>query len=115
MKKTSSAKSTEVEEDLLNDSEVDTEAEETFLLTSKENSGDSSDDNNLSNNIEDLCVQVTDHQNKEEEQEQEIVVKILMSQCCDNQCLLFLTGYDVLSARNKVCFLSVTSQRQMAH
>ena len=107
------SESTDVEEaGYLNDS---TEVEEGFLLTNKKNGGESNDNNTGTEDLcelpHSLCAQVTaDHQNKEEERE--IVAKILMSPCCSNQCLLFLTGHDVLTARKKVCPLSVTSQRQ---
>ena len=44
--------------------------------------------------------------------ERETVGTILVSKCCNKDCLLFLTANDVLTARKRVCALSASTLRQ---
>ena len=42
----------------------------------------------------------------EEELERKALVTLFTSKCCSNDCLLHLTGHDIISARRKVCDLN---------
>ena len=46
------------------------------------------------------------------DEDREQVATLLVSKCCQRQCLLHLTAHDVLTARQKYCSLSRIEQRQ---
>ena len=48
----------------------------------------------------------------DEELERKALVTLFTSKCCSRDCLLHLTGHDIINTRRKVCDLSPNSKRQ---
>lgn len=70
------------------------------------------DTDGIENSDLDNSLQLLHGFTTDDENEREMVGNILVSKCCTKDCLLFLTGHDVLTARKKICALSAIALRQ---
>ena len=76
--------------------------------------GETTDTNsdNISTDMVPTFTKPLVEQKNDENEQQKVVTNILMTNCCSNDCLLYLTGYTVLMSRRKVCCLQGSKRRQ---
>jgi len=71
--------------------------------------GGNLDQETNASNLPSMCM-VTDVEKSDDDRD--LVARILVSRCCDKDCLLHLTAHDVLATRKKFSSLGANAQRQ---